>query len=144
LETETSPSYIGLKKVIDELAARIDAPVSMLPDYETSSDFAHPHIEIGYLGIMSFVIVERGLELERKSTRDLDELLYWVFSGITFEMAIKYELSVRKDNMDFRRIVFAWQETLLGILSQDWRLKEAEEHRLILQKYPFNDNSLGS
>lgn len=48
------------------------------------------------------VVVERGIEWERRKTNDLDKLLYWIFANLTFSMAVEYELAHRVEGQDFR------------------------------------------
>jgi len=128
-----------IKKAVDEFAARINPPANLLPTYGYSRDFAYPHIEVDSLGLLHFVVVERGQERDRKTTDNLDTLLYWIFSGITFSLACEYELKHRIEDKDCRRIMFDKQEELLGILSDTWRQKESEEHKKILKNSPFDD-----
>ena len=90
-----------LRAVVEKLAARIEAPENVLPTYGASEDSARPHIEID--GRYHFVVVERGLELERRTTTDLDEILYWIFDGVTSSLASRYEVRNRNPGEDFRR-----------------------------------------
>jgi hypothetical protein len=133
------PSFDDIKKRVDMLASKINAPTDLLPTYGYSRDFAYPHIEIDKVGLLHFVIVERGHELERTTTDSLDTLLYWIFSGIAFSMACDYELKYRIEDEDCRRIIFKKPEELLGFLSDSWRQKENEEHKNILINHPFDD-----
>jgi hypothetical protein len=148
-ENNMVKSLAGLEKIVDELAAKIEAPASLLPTYGYSLDGAHPHIEVthgeannretDHACMWHYVTVERGQELERKTTSDLDELLYLIFASVTFSMAVKYEGKHRVSGQDFRRIMFQKQEELLGELNENWQRREEEEHRLILEKHPFDD-----
>jgi hypothetical protein len=148
-ENNMVKSLADLGKIVDELAAKIEAPASLLPTYGHSLDGAHPHIEVTHgetahddaddACMWHYVTVERGQELERKTTSDLDELLYLIFASVTFSMAVKYEGKHRVSGQDFRRIMFQKQEELLGRLNENWQRREEEEHRLILAKYPFDD-----
>ena len=96
-----------------------------------------PYIEIS--DAYHFVVEERGLELERRKTRDLDELLYWVFDGVTFTVASSFELRNRRPNEDSRRQLFAKQEELLNLASEAWGRRKEVEHKGVLANYPFND-----
>jgi hypothetical protein len=91
-----------IRSCIDRLARKIGAPPQTLPTYGHSEDAGRPHIEADWKAY-HFVVVERGQELERRTTRDLDELFYWVFKGVTFDMACQFELRNRIPNADFRR-----------------------------------------
>ena len=132
-------SLQDIKDKTEKLALRIDAPADLLPTYGHSRDFGYPHIEVDSAGLMHYVVVERGQELERKTTSDLDQLLYWIFADVTFSMAGKFEVKNRIRDKDSRRMMFAKQEELLGILSNPWRQKEREEHQRILERHPFDD-----
>jgi len=96
-----------------------------------------PYIEIS--DAYHFVVEERGLELERRKTSDLDELLYWVFDGVTFTVASSFELRNRRPNEDSRRQLFAKQEELLNLASEAWGRRKEVEHEGVLANYPFND-----
>jgi hypothetical protein len=132
-------SYQQLTTIIEELASKIDTPQNLLPTYKISDDGALPHIVIDESGLYHFIIVERGQEIEHRHTADLDELLYWVFAGITFSMACKHESRHRVRNQDFRKLLFQHQEQLLDLLSPQWKEKEVNEHARILEGAPFDD-----
>jgi hypothetical protein len=104
---------------VNNLARLIKAPKDLLPTYGYSRDFANPLIEVDRFGY-HYVIIERGQELDRKTTNNLDQLLYWVFDSITFNLALKYELEHRIEEQDCRRIMFVKQEALLEVLNPEW------------------------
>ena len=128
-----------IKKKVDELAEVINATTYLLLTYGYSKDFGYPHIEIDNFERLHYVIIERGEELERRTTNKLDDLLYWIFSSVTFSMASEFELKNRIEDKDCRRIIFEKQEELLGQLNKNWRLKENTEHQNILKRHPFDD-----
>ncbi|HEY1406591.1 MAG TPA: Imm63 family immunity protein [Spirochaetota bacterium] len=123
---------------VNKLAKVIRAPGDELPTYGYSRDFAYPHIEVDDHGY-HYVVIERGQERERKTTQDVDELLYWIFDSVTFSMALKYELRHRIRKKDSRRMHFEKQEELLGKLHPEWEEKAKEEHLSILKEHPFDD-----
>lgn len=125
-----------IKADIERLAARIGAPARNLPTYGRTEDFARPHIEVDGRGY-HFVVVERGQEIERRTTNDFDELLYNVFGSATFSIASDYELENRIENQDSRRILFSRQVELLAALSPAWGEREAQRHERILEHYSF-------
>lgn len=128
-----------IQNVTFDLAKKINAPNHLLPTFSTPRGDATPNIEVDPSGLYYYVISERGQEYERKITSDLNDLLYWIFSSVTFSMACDYELQHRIADKDGRRIIFAKQLELLGILNKEWQEKEAEEHACILTNYPFDD-----
>ncbi len=114
-----------------DLAGVIGAPRSLLPTFGSSEDFARPHIEERD-GRLHLVVVERGAERDRRIARDLDELLFWVFCGVTFAMASDWEAHHRVDGQDFRVGLLTRQLELLAALSTRWadRYRAQEVGRL--------------
>ena len=123
---------------INRLAAKVGASGYTLPTYGRTEDGARPHIEADSRGY-HYVVVERGQELRRNTTSDLDELLYHVFESVTFSLACDYERAHRIAGQDFRRQLFALQVELLSSLSPTWAEREASDHQRILHQHPFND-----
>jgi hypothetical protein len=129
----------AIENLVAELAKMIDAPTAILPTYGFTEDGARPHVEIGTGGTLHYVVVERGVELDRRTTADTDQLLFWVFEAVTFSMAIKFEGTHRVAGQDSRRCIFAWQEALLGQLNAAWMRDQQLVHQSTLQRYPFDD-----
>jgi hypothetical protein len=127
-----------IKAQVDLLAARVGASEYILPTYGRTEDGARPHIEVDRQAY-HYVIVERGQELERVTTNELEELLYTIFKGVTFSLAIRYELKHRIEGQDCRRIVFQRQVELLSALSAEWGERESRRHKEILQRHPYDD-----
>ncbi len=123
---------------VNELAAKIGAPLNVLPTFGYSQHTGCPHIEVDSKGY-HYVIAERGQEFDRHTTSDLDELLYRVFADVTFELSARFELAHRVENQDHRRIMFQHQVELLSMLSPQWAERETQEHEMILRKHPFDD-----
>ena len=109
-----------------------------MPTYGHSEDFARPHIEVDMHGY-HYVIVERGMELRRITTTDLDDLLYHIFEAVTFSLACDYEVTHRIPDQDFRRLLFKQQIELLSA-HFDWVGGEGiSDHERILKQAPFDD-----
>ncbi len=118
----------------------VEADEELLPTFGRSADVARPHVEVNARGY-HWVVVERGQELERFTTRALDALLEKHFEGVTFEIASRYEQANRVPMRDSRRTLFAKQEELLARLSPAWAAREAARHAAILQMHPFDDQA---
>jgi hypothetical protein len=129
-----------IKAKVDQLAERIGASGYVLPTYGRTDDCARPHIETDSR-CYYYVIVERGQELERIATNDVDELLYHVFGNITFSLACKFELTHRRENWDCRRLIFKHQVELLSTLSPQWGERKTQEQEKILQQHPYDDDA---
>ncbi len=124
------------RRRVEELAARIDAPVDLLPTYGRSEDSARPHIDFdGHL--YHYMIVERGEELSRRSGR-LDDVLEWAFVDITSAIARRIRPLNRNRNR-YRGAMFVRQLELIGQLNQVWRERRAAEIDAIVARAPLVD-----
>ena len=110
----------------------------MLTVRSTPSGFGDPHVEIDNKG-SHYVIWERGREHERRTTEELDELLYWLMKDIVFRMASDYELHHRIPNQDFRRLLFNTKLNLLKRINADFYNRGKDEIDKILIDAPYND-----
>jgi hypothetical protein len=117
-----------VKQRVDELAERIDAPASLLPTYGRSEHMARPYIESAD-DMFSYVVVERGIRLRHEATTDLDELLYWIFRSVTFDMSTKFEVQNRAEDQDFRIIQCRHQLALVARLRPHWDRRYTSEKR---------------
>jgi hypothetical protein len=126
-----------IQSKVTKLAEIVGAPAKTLPAFGRSEQNGRPHIEVDSAGY-HYIIAERGQELERRTTPDIDELLYQIFQWITFELAVKYELDHRTQGQDIRRLLFDYQERLLSRISPSWGERRKQEHEQILQKHPFH------
>lgn len=122
---------------IRQLAKFIDAPSSLIPA-TVPSDQGAPHIEANN-SAYHFVVCERGQELERRTTSEMDELLYWTFQSITFSMAADWELAHRQRGQDARRQLFKRQHELLGKLNAAWAARRDAEVAEVLREHPFDE-----
>jgi len=131
------PTLSQIKDLVDHLAEKIDAPKELLPTYGYPIDKGNTDIEIDENGQIYYFPNER--DRDRYLLRDIDDLLYYVFNGVTQMMATKYELSRRVAGQDTRRIWFVEQERLLAVLDENWKLRKIKEHEQILKNHPFDD-----
>lgn len=131
-------SLSEIKAEVTRLAQILSASSNDLPTYGHTRDSAYPHIEVDD-DRYHYVIVERGQELERKSTSDFDELLYWIFADTTHSLAFAYELKNRLEDQDCRRIAFPKQVELLGLISPHMAVRRANEIEQILAQAPYDD-----
>jgi hypothetical protein len=84
-----------------------------------------PQVEVDDAGY-HVVVVSNGREVLRDSTTDVDELLYWVFAGVTHQLA------------------FARQLELLGRLGPEMVARREAEIRRILESAPYRDRPRGA
>jgi hypothetical protein len=89
-----------IRRIVSDYARRINAPdVSV---FSAPRGDGSPYIEVAD-DAYYFVIEERGTELHRRRTTDLDELLYWIFDHVTSSLSSDFELRHRKPGEDSRR-----------------------------------------
>ncbi|MHA2430247.1 MAG: Imm63 family immunity protein [Promethearchaeota archaeon] len=132
-------SISTIRKKVREFGKKINAPSHILTVRTSSNEFGTPHIEIDEKGY-NYVVSERGIEHERRQTKDINILLYWIMNSIVFIMASDYELKNRKKNEDFRRQLFAKEIELMEQLDSKFAQWKKEELDKILEEYPYDDD----
>ena len=137
------PSYTPLpeiQQIILKNCQKIEAPKRIMDlaalDYPTH--FADPHIEVDDHGY-HFVVCERGSEIFRKTTKNLEEYIYWRMKDITSSMASTYELNHRIPNQDHRRLKHKIQLQLLKKINNNFYLRKKNEIQELLKEYPYED-----
>jgi hypothetical protein len=123
---------------IRQLGKVVAAGPDSLPTFGHSEDLGRPHIEVDQRGY-HYIVVERGREQSRLDTTSLDALLFRTMVDVTFGLSCQYELAHRVEGKDSRRILFAHQLELLGLLSTNWQSRMAIELDAILERHPFDD-----
>jgi hypothetical protein len=118
---------------------QLGVPEGRFPYQTQRADDGSPHVEVSD-GLYYFVVTERGYELQRRSTHDGDELLYWLLEGVTFTLAGDFEVNHRVPGQDCRRLLFAKQLELLRGLDPAWEQRRARELDRTLHDHPFNDS----
>lgn len=131
-------SISEIRGLVRSMGEKINAPSALLSIPSQSPGNGTPHIEVDDNNYM-YVVSERGEEFIRQITSDLDELLYWIFDGITFSMAAKYEINHRVGGVDPRRVIFSKQLEMLGLLSSEWALLAKKNIDETIKKSPYND-----
>ena len=132
-------SISTIRKKVREYGKKIKAPSRLLTVRSSSDDFGTPHIEIDKEGY-NYVVCERGEEFERRKTKDIDKLLYWIFKSIVFRIASDYELDNPRPNEDFRRQLFAKETELMEQLDSKFATWYKDELNKILEEHPYDDN----
>lgn len=122
-----------IEKRVKDLAKLIDASKHLLPTYGFSEQSGLPHIETTG-DIYHYVVCERGSEFKRKTTKDVKELLFWIFDSVTFSMACDLELKNRRNYEDFRIQLFQIQEDLISKIDNDYAMTLKSEHDKLLNK----------
>ena len=129
-------SIATIRKKVKEYGKKVNAPKNLLTVRSTTDGFGTPHIEIDKNGY-NYVVWERGSEHERKTTKDLHKLMYWIFKDIVFKIASDYELNHRNPKEDFRRLLFGKVLELFEKLDEQWLAWEKEDIDNILKVNPY-------
>lgn len=108
-----------LRRKLEEEVKKISNDLTLLPEINNSNDFAKPFIEIDRYGY-NYVCRERGEEIFRKLPFDLNDLLYEVFTDVTYELAIKWEVKNRNEKEDSRLRLFGKQVQLMSTINEDF------------------------
>ena len=131
-------SLSELKLIVANLGKLITARKSDLPTMGKSADFAHPSVDVDVAGY-HYIVVERGAEIRRETTCDLDQLLFWIFENVSFLMAIRQVGTANEVDRDQRRDYFARQMELLKKLKPEWGEAIRQKQTEIIEKFPFDD-----
>ncbi|MGR9467840.1 Imm63 family immunity protein [Rhizobium leguminosarum] len=122
-----------------EVAHKIGVPTGKTIVQFQGDGMATPHVDLKDSDEIYYVVEERGVELERVKCSSIDNVLYFLFSDITHDMASNYAATHGKPGTEFRRHMFQEQLRLLGLASKEWRLKRELEIEEVLRKAPYND-----
>jgi hypothetical protein len=122
-----------IRRKVAEFSRLIDSPKRLSPTFGHSEQSGLPHIEVTGTDY-HFVVCERGSENSRKSTTDINELLFWIFDSITFSMACDLELRNRRENEDFRIQLFQIQEDLIALIDTEYSDRLKTKYDKILNK----------
>lgn len=135
-----------LRRRVQHLARRIEAPAHRLPAFGTSFDAATLLQHETWLIVdgkgYAYVINDSGRDLRTIRRAIVGDLLYHVFEDITFGMASDWEVSHRVAGKDQRRALFQRQEELMHRLDPAWAERLRSEHARVLAAHPFEDGGM--
>ena len=104
----------------------------MLPTFGYNEDGARPEIRIDGVGY-HFVVIERGQQIDHKVFTQLEEILFHIFEGVTFQMARDYEVKNRIEGQDFRIVLFTKQLQLLNQIDASFAERQREKNEFYLR-----------
>jgi hypothetical protein len=136
----TRPTLEDLRREFGTIVAPFEVHAAYKRFATSPTDDGGPHVEqVG--PTYAFVVTERGSELERRETADPDDILYWLVSEVTREVALKHELHNRKPDVDSRRMWFDLDVRLLSEIRRDWGKRKRAEYDRVLEHHPFQDGA---
>ena len=125
--------------------AEVEAAIARLAQVLGETEgVAIPQVEVDDAGY-HVVVHSNSHEVLRDSTTDFDELLYWVFAGVTHQLAFARAQAAARDGdgADPRRGAFAHQLELLARLGPEMAARREAEIRRILESAPYRDRPGG-
>ena len=123
-----NPLLAQLAGGVLDLANMIGAPLKTLPTFGYIVNGAYPcvlHFEDRWI----WTIRDRGVELERRETQDVQEVLYWIFEDVTRQMATDWEIANRDEHGDPRVAWVGKQLELLEQITPRWSQRYRDERR---------------
>ena len=124
------------KTIVTRMAARISAPLNLLPTYGTSGDLGRPHLEVDGRGY-HLVVVEKGVEQYRTTVASREDLLFEIFRGVASSMGFEFEIRQAQREVDPRRVAFEKALSILGLLSKSWEKRQREYFDRVLIGAPL-------
>lgn len=92
-------------------------------------------------GIYYYIGVgDRGGVDDEIKTSNIEDILYKIYSTITFNEAVKFAMVNREKDKDWRRILFKKQLELLRGIGEIYYKRRNEEIEIILLTSPYKDN----
>jgi len=129
-----------LRTEYNKMCQRI-APFDGTYSFQTErSDNGSPHVEF-INGQYHYVVTERGLDLESRSTPDVREIVFWMLSDLTFWMGVDHEFKNRIDGRDCRRIIFPYQIELMKRADLEFAKRLELQVAETLRENPFIDRA---
>jgi hypothetical protein len=87
-----------------------------------------------------YVFTEKGNITSHKISDSLFEISYWIFDDQIFNISLKYATYHKEPGQDFRRVLFAKEMELLGLIGENYRKRCEITVEEILKISPYNDN----
>ena len=129
------------RKMIIDIAKENDIPIFEFLTFVISRDDGTPCIQIEG-NTYYYLARDRSTNTFEKRIQEINELMYWVFCDITFEMAKRYELKNRQKDFDHRRLLFSYQLKLLDRMDTEWARIRREVINNTLVRNPYIDKSV--
>lgn len=112
-------SSAELRQILETNFAKISSDLHLLPEINNSNSNCEPFIEI-WQNAYYYICLERGKDVFRKQTTDLNELIFMVMENLTFKMALDWAKLQPKSNSDLRIPAFAKQVELMKTINLDY------------------------
>jgi hypothetical protein len=136
---EEIKSLDSLRKVIDELAARVPGTADWLPGY-LSPDGALDEYLTYEGGQFRLVMLDEGTDYTRLETRDVEVLLFFIFQNAVGYMSRHIFYSQpRARGVDFRRRLDELEIEMIGRFKPEWKEQRAVQILERVREDPYDD-----
>ena len=136
------PSTGIVEMQLHRRASLISTPEMLIPAIGRMDETKRHYIEVGEI-FYSYIYQNRGQEVSRHATEKLDDLLYWVFRDVTFEMATTQAAHDLQPGADIRQPIYRIQKELMARLKPSWSERLASEIEEVLTRNPFKLKGTG-
>lgn len=82
---------------------------------------------------------ERGNIIKDDAYTNVEEVCYLIMDSIVYKIATRYELTNRVKYQDSRRVVYAKQIELMGMISENFKIRKENEINNLLVISAYND-----
>lgn len=128
-----------IQKEVDKLVSKIGYPPHSVTVFSVPTNDGTPYVSFENQ-MYNYISSERGYEFSRKTTKSVNELLYWITLGFVSNISFQYELEHRIPGRDGRRIAFPMIIALMAIMNKEWEVKAQKEIDQTLSNAPYNDS----
>ncbi|MGK3144642.1 Imm63 family immunity protein [Pantoea sp. C2G6] len=132
-------SIEGIQKEVDKLVSKIGCPPHSVTFFSAPTNDGTPYVSFEN-EIYNYISSERGYEFSRKTTKSLNELLYWITSAFVSNISFQYELEHRIPGRDGRRMAFPMIIAFMARMNNEWEIKAKNEIDQTLSNAPYDDS----
>ena len=111
---------VWLRDEVARLGALIEAPPPALVSFNSRIDMGAPYVRVEPGGPYHWIVKEHGQTLDHRTTKDVDDILFWSFEATTGSMASRWAAEHPDGQRDFRVGMWAKQQELLMRLNPRW------------------------
>lgn len=106
----------------------------------SSDGMGNPFLKLGS-GHVDYVVEERGRIVSSERFYEIDELMYKIFSKLSFNKACDLELDNRSDDsLDSRILIFKYQVEFMKRAGSNWESRIVDHIRNVLLKFPIHNS----
>jgi hypothetical protein len=128
----------AVRQEFHAIAEQLSVPTNLVEFHTRQQDDGAYHLEV--MGDeYHYISTERGKTLDVRTTRDPEDVLFWLTENLTRSMASEYELNHRVERRDSRRLWMAKHVEYMQSINPAWAARVTEKYEAILVNYPFDD-----